>query len=83
MSDRDKHPTVALDPRTITGPNWPVVLVTLEQLAPFGTQALIAGLALLLGRCAHAMTEPSARAELVNEAQALVDALRFMPWDKK
>ncbi len=71
-----------MDPRTITGPNWPVVLATLEQLSPdFGTESLRIGLATLLYRTAFAMSQPGASVELVGLAQRLLDALRHMPWE--
>ncbi len=84
MSDRrEERPTTVLDPRTITGPSWPIVLATLEQIAPWAPLAMRLGILTLLQHNTRAMAEPDAGAELVNEAQALLDALRHMPWEGK
>lgn len=83
MGERDEHPTTVLDPRTVTGPSWPIVLATLEQIGSWTTLAMRLGILALLQECTRAMALPNAPASLVNEAQMLVDALRHMPWEQK
>ncbi len=78
MADREEKPTVALDPRTITGPSWPVAIATLEQTSPQAVYALRIGHAALLRQVAQQMTAEDAGPELVEQAQRLLDALRHM-----
>lgn len=81
MGDRreDKE-TAALDPRTITGPNWPVALATLEQIKSWAPFAQRLGILALIQRCVREMAQEDAPAKLVNEMQEYLDALRHMPW---
>lgn len=81
MSEREEKPTVVLDPRTITGPSWPIVLATMEQLGSWTTLAIKLGILAMLSNVVRRMCEPDAPASLVGEAQTLLDALRFMSWE--
>ena len=75
------RPTVELDPRALTS-SWPIVLAMMEQLAPWTVLALRLGTLALVQECVRAMTAPNAPGHLVVELESLVDALRYMPWDK-
>lgn len=77
---REERETAALDPRTITGPGWPVALATLEQIKTWAPEAQKLGILALLLRCTREMAQPGAPAGLVTEAQEYLDALRHMPW---
>lgn len=81
--ERDERPTVALDPRTVTGPTWPVAIATLEQLGAWTVLAIRLGTLALLQECVRAMAQEDAPSSLISEAQALLDALRHMPWESK
>lgn len=81
MSDSDDRPTQALDPRTITGPSWPVVLATLEQLGSWTVYAMRLGTLALLQDVVKRMTAVDAPASLIEEAQTLLDALRHLGWE--
>ncbi len=82
MAEREDKPTVALDPRTITGPTWPIVLATLEQLGSWTVLAIKLGMLALLQNKVREMAQENAPASLINEAQTLLDALRHMPWER-
>ena len=81
MSSSDERPTVGLDPKTIA-PSWPLALAMLEQIGPWTALAIRLGTLALLQECVRAMAQPDAPAELVGEAQALLDALRHMSWER-
>jgi len=81
MSDDRERPTTALDPKTMTG--WPIAIATLEQLGAWTVFAMRLGTLALLQDCVKRMADEGASIELLGEAQALLDALRHMPWERK
>lgn len=83
--DRSTIITSVLDPRAVTTPagRWPLAVAALEAAAPFATVALRIGLTELLMEAARAMRDESAGPEFVVRAQAIIDALRHVPWDTR
>lgn len=83
MSDDDRdRPTTTLDPRTLIA-SWPIALATLEQIGTWTVFAMRLGTLALLQDCVKRMAAEGSSAELLTEAQMLLDALKIMPWDRK
>lgn len=75
------YPTVRLDPRDIK-PTWPIVIASLEQLAPWSVLALRLGTLALIQSCVRDLAQPTASAEQIVALRALVEALAHMPYEE-
>lgn len=67
-----------LDPAGLK-PSWPIVVASLEQLAPWAVLALRLGTLALIQECVRELAQREARAEVVAHLRELVDALARMP----
>jgi hypothetical protein len=85
-SDRHGARTTRLDPAALAAAGvtpWPLVLASLEQLGPWGIQALRLGLLSLLCESIRAMARPGATASHVTRIREYVEALAHLPWEPR
>jgi hypothetical protein len=69
---------VRLDPSDLK-PSWPIIIASLEQLAPWGALALRLGTLALMQAIVRELAEPNAKADLVDRLRTLTEALAHMP----
>lgn len=62
---------------------WPLVLASLEQLGPWGIQALRLGLLSLLCDSIRALARTGATAEHIVRMREYIDALAHLPWEPR
>jgi hypothetical protein len=62
---------------------WPLALAALEQLAPWGIQALRLGILSLLSDSIRAMARAGATTDSVARMREYVEALAHLPWEPR